>query len=292
MKIYKNPKIVINFLENSGLSENTIKNYSNALSLFFKHISNKKQWGNTIENISLKDIQDIKIEDCYDFLKICKSNTDKNKKIAAIKCLFGYLNEMYNYSSTISKLKMVKIPERLPIHLSDKQVEKFLVNSKTKNNSERNYCIAVFFVNIGIRLSELKNLNLSNINKDKLFVIGKGNKERMVIFNPSCQSALKNWLAVRPKCNSDALFITKNGTRLSERAIQKIIKLIMKNSNLSKKYSVHKLRHTCATLLKENGVSLEDIQEQLGHKNLETTQIYAHITEKTKRETANSINLF
>jgi site-specific recombinase XerD len=187
---------------------------------------------------------------------------------------------------------MVKIPKRLPVYMNEEQSKKFVSCSKTGRNSTRNYCMAVFFINIGMRLSELRDLNLSSIDKDKIYIIGKGDKERYVHLNDICKNALKDWLAVRPKVNSSALFISEQGNRISTQAIQKIVKETLSKAKINnKKLSTHKLRHTCATLLLEKGADISAIKDQLGHEDIKTTQIYIHVTDKKRRETANLINI-
>jgi integrase/recombinase XerD len=286
MEIYSNPNDVIKYLKRSNLSKNTVKTYSNVLNMFFNYFKNKKRWAN-IKDITLEEIKSITLDDCDEFINTCNSPSDKNKKIAALRGFFKYIDE----NSIISKLKMVKIPERLPVYLNERQVDKFLNCSKIGENSERNYCIAIFFINIGLRLSELKDLNLSSIDKNKLFIIGKGNKERMVFLNDASQDALNNWLSIRPRVNSSALFLSKRKQRISTQMIQVLIKNIMKKAGIDiKKYSTHKLRHTNATLLRKAGASLEDIKDQLGHKDIKTTEIYAHVDEEMKEKIANKIN--
>ena len=140
-----------------------------------------------------------------------------------------------------------------------------------------------------MRLSELVNINLSNIKGDTLTVIGKGNKERTVYLNDACIKALRDYLVVRPTediKDKDALFISKRKQRISNKSVQHIVKKYLEKAGLdTKKYSVHKLRHTAATLMYQHGdVDIRALQQILGHSNISTTQIYTHVDNKTLRE--------
>ena len=142
-------------------------------------------------------------------------------------------------------------------------------------------------LNCGVRLAELVNINISDIDfeNNKLNVIGKGNKERTIYLNNACIKAIKNYLAVRNidgvKFNSkDALFLSEQKKRISRRTVQYIVKQELKLAGIEKadKYSVHKLRHTAATLMYKYGnVDIRALQELLGHESISTTEIYTHV---------------
>ena len=154
-------------------------------------------------------------------------------------------------------------------------------------NKERDYCIITLFLNCGMRLSELCGLNLSDIHSDgTMRLLGKGNKERIVYINDACNEAIKAYLAVRPNDNinfadRNALFISRNKRRISNKTVQHIVKTYLEKAGLGGQgYSVHKLRHTAATLMYQHGnVDIRVLKDILGHSNLGTTQIYTHISD-------------
>ena len=161
---------------------------------------------------------------------------------------------------------------------------------------DRDYCILTLFLNCGLRVSELAGISLADINRDDriLRVLGKGNKERMVYLNDACMSAIRSYddfktsNDVRPKnAHKNAYFISRNGTRLSTMRIKELVKEHLDQAGLSAKHaSAHKLRHTAATLMYQNGVDVRTIKEVLGHENLDTTAIYTHVVNDNLRDAA------
>ena len=153
-------------------------------------------------------------------------------------------------------------------------------------NQVRNFAIITIFLNCGLRLSELVGMNLNDISGSILRVVGKGNKERLIHLNQACIDALVEYLKIRPQNLTDsdakkAVFISRNGKRISRRMVQILVGKSLQNSGLdSSVYSPHKLRHTAATLMHQEGVDIRVLQEILGHANLGTTQIYTHLADK------------
>ena len=150
---------------------------------------------------------------------------------------------------------------------------------------ERDYCILIFFLNCGMRISELVGINLSDINSEHMLKIrGKGNKERVLYLNEACIDALQNYLKVRPVngiADKNALFISRKNCRMTPKGVQHIVERYLKKINLDHQgYSPHKLRHTAATLMyQKGGVDIRTLQAILGHSNLGTTQIYTHVAD-------------
>ena len=131
-------------------------------------------------------------------------------------------------------------------------------------------------------------LNVQDIREDTMRVLGKGSKERQLYLNEACLEALSAYLAVRtePKDelrHRDALFVSRNKTRLTTRAVENIVHKAVTQAGLDPKYSPHKLRHTAATLMLNNGVDVRTLQDVLGHENLGTTQIYTHISDANRK---------
>jgi site-specific recombinase XerD len=165
-----------------------------------------------------------------------------------------------------------------------------LLNSVDGANKERDYCILTLFLNLGLRISELVNLNLSDIHPDNIRVLGKGNKERLLYLNDACADAINNYLNVRKgiiAIDTRALFLSSRKTRISKSTVHALVKKHLQEAGIdSTKYSAHKLRHTAATLMLHSGVDVRTLQELLGHENLNTTQIYTHVENENLRQAA------
>jgi len=143
-----------------------------------------------------------------------------------------------------------------------------------------------------LRLSELTSLDVGQVSAETLRVIGKGNKERKIFLTPATKKAIEYWLKDREerKVDTTALFITKQGKRMTGRSVQDIVKHCIKLANLEhKNISVHKLRHTAATLMYQYGkVDIRALQQILGHESIATTEIYTHVNENQLRSAVNS----
>ena len=146
------------------------------------------------------------------------------------------------------------------------------------------------FLNCGLRISELCTLNTTDIQDDALRVLGKGNKVRIVYLNDACKEALNGYLAVRRPIvghNQNALFLSSRNERVSRSTVHALVKKHLSEAGLdSTQYSAHKLRHTAATLMLQNGVDVKAVQEVLGHEHLNTTEIYTHIDNEALRVAA------
>lgn len=145
----------------------------------------------------------------------------------------------------------------------------------------RDNCIITIFLNCALRLSELASLSVDQVNADILSVVGKGNKERKIYLTSAVKQALAQWLPVRNSMvtNTNALFISRNNTRLTTRAIQNVVKKHIAAAGLNPEgLSTHKLRHTAATLMYKYGhVDIRSLQQLLGHESIATTEIYTHV---------------
>lgn len=143
-----------------------------------------------------------------------------------------------------------------------------LLESIDGRNRERDYCILTLFLNCGVRISELVGLNLTDVRGDQLRVLGKGNKERILFLNDACRQALDDWLAVRPStaaADKNALFLTRRHTRMTTDAVHYMVKQRLKRAGLdASQYSSHKLRHTAATLMLQNGVDVRNTSRGTG----------------------------
>lgn len=206
------------------------------------------------------------------------------RKIACLKSFFkyalkrGYIN--FNPSSSISTPKKEK---RLPKSLTANETENlFLVQDDFSAWGTQTAAILELFYACGIRLSELVQLDMGDINfkQNQVKVLGKGSKERIIPFGSNAAKALKNHMKLRftiaTRCDIHALFITKKGERIYPRLVQRIVKSQLERVSESTQKSPHVLRHSFATHLLDNGAEISAIKEMLGHANLAATQIYTH----------------
>ena len=193
----------------------------------------------------------------------------------------------------------IETPKRknaLPKHLTENESISLLtsvLDDKDAKYRERDFCILTLFLNCGMRLSELVGINLSDMDRDlrSLRVVGKGNKERIVYLNDACRDAIRKYLDCRAQNLTDikdpnALFLSRLGKRLSHKTVQWMVYKYLEQAGLEyKHFSTHKLRHTAATLMyQEGGVDILALKEILGHSQLSTTQIYTHIGDKKLEE--------
>jgi len=255
-----------------------------------------------ISSVNVELIKTVTLTDLYAYLVFCKNERGNGaaaraRKTSTLRIFFKYMSVQTHQidENPALLLDSPKVKQALPKHLSlEDSLE--LLNSVEGANKQRDYCILTLFLNCGLRLSELCDLNLSSISTDGILtVIGKGNKERMVYLNNACIDALKAYLEVRPNdgipvTDKNALFISRNHRRISRRSVQLIVENYLKKSGLGDKgYSTHKLRHTAATLMYQHGnVDIRVLKDILGHANLGTTQIYTHVSSNQIKQAIDS----
>ncbi|WP_081689720.1 tyrosine recombinase XerC [Peptoniphilus mikwangii] len=308
-----NSNIVDDFLSylstTKGASQTTIKEYYYDIRIFLKFIFVRKGIIDEksineidIDAINIDILKSINKMDIYaynSYLDKIRKNSNKTKyrKISSIRTFFNYLSNKIDVIefNPIEDIDMPKIEKRLPIYLTleeSKLLLKTVSESKIKDKYKtRDYAIVVLFLNCGMRLSELSGLNIKDINNDNtLRVTGKGNKERTIYLNNACVNALKNYLNYRNDTDNKALFLSNRNTRLSNRQIQRMVEKYINASGLdSEKYTVHKLRHTAASLMYQYGdADIRSLQEILGHESVTTTQIYTHINDKQLKNTVDN----
>jgi len=208
--------------------------------------------------------------------------TSRARKVATIRSFYKYLTNKVKLieKNPMQDLDAPKSRRSLPKFLSLDECLQLLASIDGKY-VERDFCIITLFLNCGLRISELIGLNLTDVRTDYIRVIGKGNKERILYLNEACIEAVNNYLPVRQLIQSkekNALFVSRQGNRISRSTVHHIVKKYLLLAGLdSTQYSSHKLRHTAATLLLQNGVDVRTLQEVLGHDHLNTTQIYTHV---------------
>ncbi|EDT83779.1 tyrosine recombinase XerC [Clostridium botulinum] len=293
-------------------SSNTIEGYKLDLILFFRFLKlskNNLPLNTDIKDVCIKDIDEnflksISLIDIYNFLDYIKNYRDncsntRARKVAVLKSFFNYLKNKVKIIelNPTKNLETPKRPKRQPVYLSLKESEMLLDAVKIKNgrNKERDYAIITLFLNCGLRLSELCNIKLSYIRNDTLIITGKGDKQRTIYLNNSCLKAINEYLNVRNKLknikdkDSDYLFLSERKQKINKRSVQRIVQKFIEYAGLDKKYTVHKLRHTAATLLYKYGeVDIRNLQVILGHENISTTTIYTHVDKDELRSALKS----
>ncbi len=192
-------------------------------------------------------------------------------------------------TNPMASLESPTIRKTLPVYLTADDSVK-LLEAVQGEYAERDYCILTLFLNCGLRVSELVGLNLTDFQRDTVRVTGKGGKERTVYLNEACADAINQYLPHRLRPHDrdkNALFISRNRNRISVQTVKWLVKKYVGQAGLNThKYSAHKLRHTAATLMYQNGVDIRTLQTILGHTSVSTTMIYTHIEDSSLREAA------
>ena len=306
------PELVNEYIRHLGVVKDssalTTEEYVRDLRLFFEYYCQSKRIIEIKEDeicdlsfVDVKLISQITLTDLHAFLAHC--NTDRGnssvtraRKASSLRGFFKYVSDRMGYiqNHPASQLQVAQNKKKLPKYLTLEQ-SKALLEAVEGENYARDYCILTLFLNCGLRLAELVNLNLSDfkLNEKTLIVTGKGNKQRMIYLNKACVDAIEAYLAVRPADgikgdDRNALFISRLKKRLGRQSVQLMVYAYLKKIGLDgEHYSVHKLRHTAATLMYQYGdVDVLVLKDLLGHENLSTTEIYTHIENKQLREAA------
>lgn len=295
-----------------GRSELTVKEYTYDIVNFFRFWKRDKGIvpkdtpldDIDVSDITVKDINKVRSDDLLVFLIFLgrerkQSNATRARHIASLKSFFKFCHSKKHLidENPAYDIETPKIGKRLPKYLTldqSRDLLKAAYESPSEFN-ERDYCMLTMFLNCGLRLAELRGIDLDHIHGTVLTVIGKGNKERTIYLNQACLDAIAEWLPKRSQINikpsaQKAMFVSKRGTRISDDMIQIIIKKLLMQAGIDTRvYSVHKLRHTAATLMYKYGhVDIRNLQLILGHQSVSTTQIYTHVDEQQLQDAVNS----
>ena len=296
-------------------SKRTVDEYFLDLRNFFrymKQIRDPALAGKSLDEIDILDVDldfigSVTLTDIYGYMTYLSRdrvryanspNSDyglnaasRARKIATIRSFYNYLtNKMHLLrENPVKDIDSPKLKKTLPKYLTlDESLQ--LLDSVDGKNQERDYCILTLFLNCGLRISELVSLNIHDIQGESLRVLGKGNKVRIIFLNDACQDAIKRYLAVRRPItgrDQNALFLSSRNERISRSMGHAMVKKRLGEAGIdSTQYSSHKLRHTAATLMLQNGVDVRAVQEVLGHDHLNTTEIYTHIDNDSLRVAA------
>lgn len=295
-----------------GRSPKTVEEYRIDLHTFFRYLvavragispSDEKFGEISIAGVDETFVKSVTTLEILEFLVFAandlgNSTAARARKLSAIKMFFKYMTatERIVEKNPAVDIETPKRKTALPKYLTEKESVALLTSvledseSRTK---ERDFCIITLFLNCGMRLSELVGIHLSDLDRElrSLRVLGKGNKERIVYLNDACRSALAVYLECRTRGitavkDKDALFLSRLGRRISNKTVQWLVYKYLNAAGLEyKHFSTHKLRHTAATLMyQEGGVDVLALKEILGHSQLSTTQIYTHIGDKRLEE--------
>lgn len=290
-----------------GRSPKTVDEYYIDLRTFFRYINMSRELCDTslefdeikIDNVDLELVKTITLRDSYEFMYFLQrergnSQAARARKTSSLRQFYKYLEREHLIDSNpLKDLETPKQKKSLPKYLTlEQSIE--LLNAVEGDNARRDYCILTLFLNCGLRLSELCGLNYNDIRTDNTMrVLGKGNKERIIYLNKACIDAINDYKEVRPTDDlkdRKALFISRNHNRMSPKTVQSMVYKYLEKIGLdSQGYSCHKLRHTAATLMYQEGdVDIRVLKEILGHENLGTTEIYTHLSNKQLKQAAES----
>lgn len=313
------PQMLLDFLSYhetiKAHSQRTVDEYYLDMRNFFRYLKQQRDPALAGQPLDAIDIRDIDIEfisritltDIYSYLtylsrdRVQHQNSENSnkglnaasraRKLATIRSFFNYIcNKRHlledNPCKDVDTPKQMKsLPRYLTLNESLS-----LLDAVDGPHRERDYCILTLFLNCGLRISELIGLDITDIHDDALRILGKGNKVRVVYLNQACKDALARYMAVRRPItgrDKNALFLSAQNQRISRSTVHALVKKHLSAAGLdSEKYSSHKLRHTAATLMLQNGVDVKAVQEVLGHEHLNTTEIYTHIDNEALRVAA------
>ena len=239
-------------------------------------------------NVAITDVADVGKVDVLEYLAALArkglTGVARARKVSAIREYFRFLEGVGAIErSPASGIDTPKREKHTRQYLRSDEFTKML---SLAGGNPRDYAILQVFLQTGVRVSELATLTLTDIDftKPAITVRGKGNAEREIWLEKRGVQALKNYLAVRPACLSDIFFLNYKGEPISERGIRKLVVKYRKNAGITKRASCHSLRHTFATYKAEKGVSPFQLQQWLGHANLNTTQIYVHLGKQNAKK--------
>ena len=321
MQTYQDcPQVLREFLSYhetiKGQSKRTVSEYYLDIRMFLRFVKlmrTELPVNTPLEDVPIKDVdldfvRSISSTEVFDFLSFLAndrvpegSHNDpgigsaaRARKLSAIKSFYNYLSVSTKQikENPVKDIEFPKIRRSLPKYLTLEE-STTLLKSVSGPNQKRDFAILMLFLNCGIRRSELVGLNLTDVYDDRIRVVGKGNKERIVYMGASCRKAIDEYLVERNKIvlsDNRALFGSRDKNRISVTAVHRLVKKHLLEAGMdSTQFSAHKLRHTAATLMLSNGVDLKTLQEVLGHENLNTTQIYTHV-ESTELKIAAEAN--
>lgn len=280
-----------------GYSPLTIEEYERDLNLFYEYLVNEMKFN---KNFSINEISKLEVAEFLADIILVNENkpTTRNRKLYSIRSFFKYLVK-YEYlnSNPTDTIETSKTEIRSePIYMKLEEARKYIEAIKNYDgvNQKRDLAIVKLFLYAGLRVSELVNLNITDIDYDDKSIkfYGKGKKERYVPLHSDVIHAIKDYLPERSEIkikkdkDQHALFLSRHGRRISIRSVQLLVKKYAKYAGIRRanKITPHKLRHTFASILYYQTKDLRVLQDLLGHADISTTQIYTHTDVEQKKE--------
>lgn len=275
-------RLLNNFLlylkSTKGRSQNTINSYEQDIIQLLKYLQQTKSGDNSIDNLDADFFNTIQYQDLEFFINYL---TEKNsaastraRNISAMREFFKYLKNKIKVidNNPALELETPKLPKTNPRYLT-LQESKDMLKAVDGRNKERDFAIVTLLLNLGLRVSELVNIDITDIKDDRVRVIRKGNEEKYLPLNKACSYAINQYLKVRPEIYEEALFLSEQGNRMDTNTVRYLTE---KYGNINP----HGCRHSCfSNLLRTGKVNIRQIQELANHKSINTTSIYTHITE-------------
>ena len=268
----------IKYIVSKNYSEKTLLSYINDLYYFYIFVK--------------KDLDKVNYEDTKDYIEYLNLQKEKSssirRKISSLKSFYKFLYKkgfMNKKDYPLAKVTLPKLEKKLPKFIYYNDLLEIISESNNSKDNIRDRLIIEMLYATGVRVSELVNIKVSDIdfNNRRIVVNGKGNKERIVYYGEYAEEVLKEYLDVHIR-NSDYLFANSRGGKLTDRGVRYIIDKIMDKLSVKVHVTPHVLRHTFATDMLNNGCDIKVVQELLGHSSLKATEIYTHVTNERLKE--------
>lgn len=263
----------ISYISKKNYSINTYTSYINDLYYFYIFIK--------------KDLKKVTFEDVKDYLEHLNLKKEKpssvRRKISSLKSFYKFLyknNYMDKKDYPLTKVAYPKMDKKLPKFIYYNDLLEIINESTKDKDGVRDRLIIEMLYATGVRVSELINIKINDIdfNNRRIIVLGKGNKERIVYYGEYAEEVLKEYMKTHERKNHNYLFVNSKGGQLTDRGVRYIIDNIMSKLSVKTHVTPHVLRHTFATDMLNNGCDIKVVQELLGHSSLKATEIYTHVT--------------
>ena len=263
----------ISYISKKNYSVNTYTSYINDLYYFYIFIK--------------KDLTKVTFEDIKDYLEHLNLKKEKTssirRKISSLKSIYKFLyknNYINKKDYPLTKIAYPKMEKKLPKFIYYNDLLEIINESSKDKDGVRDRLIIEMLYATGVRVSELINIKINDIdfNNRRIIVLGKGNKERIVYYGEYAEEVLKEYMKTHERKNHNYLFVNSKGGKLTDRGVRYIIDNIMSKLSVKTHVTPHVLRHTFATDMLNNGCDIKVVQELLGHSSLKATEIYTHVT--------------
>ena len=263
----------ISYISKKNYSVNTYTSYINDLYYFYIFVK--------------KDLTKVTFEDIKDYLEHLNLKKEKTssirRKISSLKSFYKFLyknNYINKKDYPLTKIAYPKMEKKLPKFIYYNDLLEIINESSKDKDGVRDRLIIEMLYATGVRVSELINIKINDIdfNNRRIIVLGKGNKERIVYYGEYAEEVLKEYMKTHERKNHNYLFVNSKGGQLTDRGVRYIIDNIMSKLSVKTHVTPHVLRHTFATDMLNNGCDIKVVQELLGHSSLKATEIYTHVT--------------